>query len=199
MLDGMKGAALLGAVVIGLGCQSASAQSSSNNRDKIFRSQFAYLDKISSQYSYSERLVPQTDWNGVLAIPNAKVNSKFRRQYLPVAQAAARRHGVPEALFVRLVQQESGWNPGAISPKGAIGLAQLMPDTARLLGVDASSPAENLDGGARYLKTQYDRFGSWRLALAAYNAGPEAVASYNDVPPYRETQGYVQAILAGMG
>jgi soluble lytic murein transglycosylase-like protein len=70
-----------------------------------------------------------------------------------------------------------------------------MPDTAVRLGVDATDPLENLDGGARYLRQQYDRFKSWRLALAAYNAGPEAVAKYDDVPPYAETQGYVLAIL----
>ncbi len=70
-----------------------------------------------------------------------------------------------------------------------------MPFTARKLGVDPWNPTQNLEGGARYLRQQYDRFRSWRLALAAYNAGPEAVAKYNGVPPYKETQGYVKAIL----
>ena len=107
----------------------------------------------------------------------------------------ARRHQIPPELFVRLVQQESGWNPGAVSPKGAMGLAQLMPETARRLGVDPMDPHENLEGGARYLRQQYEKFGSWRLALAAYNAGPGAVEKYGDVPPYQETQNYVRAIL----
>lgn len=115
--------------------------------------------------------------------------------YLLVARDAARRHGVPEHLFLRLVQQESAWNPDARSHKGAIGLAQLMPQTARRLGVDPRNPAENLDGGARYLRLQYDRFRSWQLALAAYNAGPEAVDRYGGIPPYRETQNYVRKIL----
>ena len=112
-----------------------------------------------------------------------------------MAKAAARKHGVPEDLFLRLVQQESGWNHGAVSSKGAMGLAQLMPGTAARLGVDASDPEQNLEGGARYLAMMYSRFGSWRLALAAYNAGPQAVEKYGGIPPYAETKGYVAAIL----
>jgi soluble lytic murein transglycosylase-like protein len=111
-----------------------------------------------------------------------------------MARAAANRYGIPSGLFLRLVQQESGWNPGAVSPKGAIGLAQLMPQTARVLGVDPHDPAQNLEGGARYLRQQYDRFGNWRLALAAYNAGPEAVERHGGIPPYRETRNYVRVI-----
>ncbi len=115
--------------------------------------------------------------------------------YAPAARAAALRHGVPVDLFLSLVAQESGWNPKAVSHKGAIGLAQLMPDTARLLGVNPRDPKQNLEGGARYLAQQYRTFRNWRLALAAYNAGPEAVRRHNGVPPYRETQLYVAAIL----
>ncbi len=111
-----------------------------------------------------------------------------------MAKDAARRHGVPEDLFLRLVQQESGWKPSARSHKGAIGLAQLMPGTARKLNVDPHDPYENLDGGARYLALQFRDFGSWRLALAAYNAGPGAVQKYGGVPPYRETKNYVRKI-----
>ncbi len=114
---------------------------------------------------------------------------------MPLAESAARKYGVPEDLFKRLVQQESGWNPRALSPKGAIGLAQLMPATARRLGVNPHDAVQNLDGGARYLKQQYTRFRSWRLALAAYNAGPEAVERHNGVPPYAETRDYVRKIL----
>jgi len=95
---------------------------------------------------------------------------------------------------LRLVQQESGWKPAARSHKGAIGLAQLMPGTARSLGVDPHDPYENLDGGARYLSRQYKRFKSWRLALAAYNAGPDAVKEHGGVPPYKETRNYVKKI-----
>ena len=115
--------------------------------------------------------------------------------YQDMARAAARRHNVPEDLFLRLVRTELGFRPTAKSSKGAIGLAQLMPFTARNLGVNPHDPKQNLEGGARYLSQQYRRFGDWRLALAAYNAGPEAVARYRGVPPYKETQHYVKAIL----
>ena len=110
------------------------------------------------------------------------------------AVAAAKRHSIPPDLFLRLVDQESRWQVHAVSPKGAIGLAQLMPATARMLKVDPHNPLQNLEGGARYLAAQYRRFGSWRLALAAYNAGPEAVARHGGVPPYRETRTYVAKI-----
>ncbi len=115
--------------------------------------------------------------------------------YKDMARAAAEKHGVPVNLFYRLVRQESGWNPNAVSSKGAIGLGQLMPVTAQRLGVDPRDAGENLEGSARYLSQQYRRFGSWRLALAAYNAGPEAVEKYSGIPPYRETENYVRAIL----
>lgn len=114
--------------------------------------------------------------------------------YAGDARAAAARHGVPVDLFMKLVTQESNWKVKARSHKGAIGLAQLMPGTANLLGVNPHDPRQNLDGGARYLAQQYREFRSWRLALAAYNAGPLAVRKYNGVPPYRETQNYVRVI-----
>lgn len=111
-----------------------------------------------------------------------------------MARAAARKHNVPEELFLRLVQQESAWKHKARSHKGAIGLAQLMPGTARYLGVNPRDPKQNLEGGAKYLREQYETFGSWRLALAAYNAGPGAVQKHGGVPPYRETRNYVRKI-----
>jgi len=115
--------------------------------------------------------------------------------YLELARAAARKHGIPEDLFLRLVRTESNWHPAAVSTKGAIGLAQLMPSTARLMGVNPYDPHQNLDGGARYLRQQYQKFGDWRLALAAYNAGPGAVEKHRGIPPYAETRNYVRAVL----
>ena len=131
----------------------------------------------------------EDDWGGWPAYSGAS------GVYQDMARAAARKHNIPEDLFLRLVRTESGFHPRAKSSKGAIGLAQLMPFTARNLGVNPHNPQENLDGGARYLRQQYQRFGTWRLALAAYNAGPEAVERHRGVPPYRETQAYVHAIL----
>jgi soluble lytic murein transglycosylase-like protein len=116
-------------------------------------------------------------------------------QYQEMAKAAARKHAVPEDLFLRLVRQESNFRPAAVSSKGAIGLAQIMPTTARQLRINPHDPAQNLEGGARYLSMQYRKFGDWRLALAAYNAGPGAVEKYRGVPPYAETQTYVKKIL----
>jgi len=112
---------------------------------------------------------------------------------------AANRYGLDPALLASLVRQESGFNPAAVSNAGAMGLTQLMPETAAQLGVtDPLDAAQNVDGGARYLRGLLDRFhGDTRLAVAAYNAGPGAVERYGDVPPYAETQSYVLAVLGG--
>lgn len=188
---------LMGApLIVGLmaGAVWAEGSASSKSRAFLFKSQTKLLDsRAASQYKNSVRLKPAP-----VVVPS-KYNSpgytgKYRGKYLQMAKDAARRHGVPEDLFARLVQQESAWKPKALSHKGAIGLAQLMPATARKLGVDPDDPYQNLDGGAKYLKQQYDAFGSWRLALAAYNAGPEAVRKYGGVPPYKETTNYVKKI-----
>ncbi|MDO6732214.1 lytic transglycosylase domain-containing protein [Marinovum sp. 2_MG-2023] len=169
---------------------------SSKGNPSLFRSKTGLLDRrASQQYNNSIRLQPPkvvtpTKWD----TQTPKYAGKYKGVYSTMARTAARRHGVPEDLFLRLVQQESGWNPTAESHKGAFGLAQLMPATARALGVDHKDPKQNLEGGARYLKQQYKKFGSWRLALAAYNAGPGAVSKYGGVPPYKETKNYVKII-----
>jgi soluble lytic murein transglycosylase-like protein len=112
--------------------------------------------------------------------------------------AAAASNGIDPALLKGLVSQESGFDPNARSGAGALGLTQLMPGTASSLGVtNPLDPAQSLQGGARYLRQQLDRFGGdERLALAAYNAGPGAVARYGGVPPYSETQNYVNSVMA---
>ncbi len=159
---------------------------------------FAVLDgRAAEQYSNSARLRPDAQATAPAGLGMPRYTGRYRGPYLAMARAAARKYGVPEDLFLRLVEQESGWNQNAVSAKGALGLAQLMPETAARLGVDPADARQNLEGGARYLRQQYDRFRSWRLALAAYNAGPDAVERYADVPPFAETQGYVQAILGG--
>ena len=100
------------------------------------------------------------------------------------------------ALFQAMVQVESNYSQAAVSRAGAIGLAQLMPATARDLGVDPSDAIQNLDGGARYLLAQMTTFQSPTLALAAYNAGPEAVRKYGGVPPYDETRSHIVKVMA---
>lgn len=193
----MRIAILLGIGLIGVGAsvQAQSLTISSSSRSTLLNSQMDVLDnRASSQYSNSILLQPPRAI--IPGTPEAIARGGFvDSPYLSPARAAAKGSGIPEDLFLRLVQQESGWNAQAISPKGAIGLAQLMPPTARLLKVDPRNPSQNLQGGARYLRMMYDKFGSWRLALAAYNAGPEAVEKYKGIPPYAETQKYVVAIL----
>lgn len=112
-------------------------------------------------------------------------------------EAAAARHGVPMDLVMRVAKQESAFNQGAVSPKGALGVMQLMPTTAKDLGVDPHDMAQNIDGGVRYLGQQLKTFKDPKLALAAYNAGPGAVKKYGGVPPYAETQNYVKRISGG--
>ncbi len=189
-------AGAVGVALLATGAGAKGLTLSTMNRAGLFKSQLAVLDgRAAKQYSNSIKLQPKSDVAKAAggAIPGYA--GKYSGPYLSMARAAARKHAVPEDLFARLVQRESGFNPGARSVKGAIGLAQLMPDTAARLGVDPTDPAANLEGGARYLRQMYDRFGDWKLALAAYNAGPDAVASYSGVPPYAETIAYVKVIL----
>ncbi len=168
---------------------------SSKSKSAVYRSQTNVLDsRAKSQTKTSVRLeAPKiftpSKWG------DGSFDGKYNGPYLAMAREAAVRNGIPVDMFLKLVQQESGWNAYAKSHKGALGLAQLMPETARRLNVDPLDPYQNLDGGARYLSRQYRKFGSWRLALAAYNAGPEAVRKYGGVPPYKETQNYVKVIL----
>lgn len=114
--------------------------------------------------------------------------------------AALRRAGLTVTdwvLFYRAnIEVESAYNPAALSHDGAIGLGQLMPDTADFLGVDPHDWQQNLDGSARYLLLMLDTFGTPELALAAYNAGPEAVTRHGGIPPYAETQGHVARVQA---
>jgi soluble lytic murein transglycosylase-like protein len=193
------GAAVLFATCFPYGADAEGLNlSTKSSRSALFRSQTNVLDsRAAKQYANSVRLQPPSVMTpgSSASVPNYR--GKYRGMYLETARAAARKHGVPEDLFLRLVQQESGWNPQAKSNKGAIGLAQLMPGTARRLGVDPHNPKENLEGGARYLATQYRTFKSWRLALAAYNAGPGAVEKHGGVPPYQETRNYVKVIWGG--
>ena len=140
------------------------------------------------------------DQNGQPIVP-AYAYSDLNPPPVPVQFAAALKQAATAAnlsptLLSALVWQESRWNPAAISPKGAIGLAQLMPGTARDLGVNPADPAANLIGGARYLRYLLDQFGGdVEKALAAYNAGPGRVRSAGGIPAIAETRAYVASIV----
>ena len=112
-----------------------------------------------------------------------------------LADAAADKYGLPRKLVRSVMAAESAFQPGAVSPKGAVGLMQLMPETAQMLGADPSDPAQNVDAGTRYLRDLLIKYNGllWH-ALAAYNAGPGAVDRYNGLPPYPETLRYVNRI-----
>jgi len=133
--------------------------------------------------------------------PLVRLEPRVKTRLDPLIRKYARRHGVDEKLIRAVLRRESGGNPLAVSPKGALGLMQLMPATAESLGVkDAFDPEENLSGGVRYLKYCLNRFQqNVPLALAAYNAGPGAVEKYGGVPPYRETEDYVANITKAYG
>jgi soluble lytic murein transglycosylase-like protein len=120
------------------------------------------------------------------------------RYLISLIDEASRTHGVDARLVAAVARRESAFDPDAVSPVGACGIMQLMPATARLLGVsDVFDARENVFAGARYLRSLLDAYkGNLDLALAAYNAGPGAVAKYNGIPPFRETRQYVAAVRA---
>jgi soluble lytic murein transglycosylase-like protein len=134
---------------------------------------------------------PATGATGAAAGPGAAT------PFAAEIDAAAKKYNVDPALLRGLIRQESNFNPNATSPAGARGLTQLMPGTAAALGVDPSVPAQAIEGGAKYLRQQLDKFGGDPAkAIAAYNAGPGAVQRYGGVPPYAETQNYVRKVMA---
>ena len=140
------------------------------------------------------------DQNGQLIVPawaySDTAPPPVPQQFEALLKQAAAAANISPTLLSALVWQESRWNPQAVSPKGAMGLAQLMPGTARDLGVNPADPAANLIGGARYLRQLLDQFGgNVEKALAAYNAGPGRVRNAGGVPAIAETQAYVASIV----
>jgi soluble lytic murein transglycosylase-like protein len=146
-------------------------------------------------YEAEEYVAPASVAIAVLAEAPASGMATEAPTPLELADAAADRYGLPRVLVRSVMAAESGFEPLALSPKGAIGLMQLMPGTAQVLGADPHDPAQNVDAGTRYLRDLLEKYKyGLRHALAAYNAGPGAVDKYNGVPPYRETIEYISRI-----
>lgn len=128
-------------------------------------------------------------------VPVAAYPAFTKQQIRAVARKHADRYDIPYSVVLKMIWVESRYDNSLVSPKGAVGLMQLMPETAALLGVDPRDPNQNIRGGVRYLAFLLKQFGSMPLALAAYNAGPSRVIKYGGIPPYKETQNYVSKIL----
>jgi soluble lytic murein transglycosylase len=153
------------------------------------------------------------DSNGVLHFTNAPTSSDYRLyikerpaillqvssigKYEPIISAASQRHGISAHLLKAIIKVESDYNPQAVSRKGAKGLMQIMPETIKALNIaNVFDPWENIMGGARYFKQLFNRYeGKLPLALAAYNAGPGVVDRFGSIPPFRETEAYVEKVI----
>ncbi len=163
-------------------------------------SKFSYTMKDYFKNAMPTKSTGQT--NGQRQAPRKSEINPIGKQITPpetIEQAikqAALKHNVPEKMIRSVIQAESNFNPKAVSPVGAQGLMQLMPGTAKEMGVkDSFDVKQNIDGGAKYLRQMLDTFGDQRKAIAAYNAGPGAVKKFGGVPPYRETQNYVRKVM----
>ncbi len=154
---------------------------------------YRYVDSEGRVYFTNVPLGRQ--WKLYIRTPRP-ARSFLESRWEDLFEEVARRVGLDPALLKAVARVESGFNPQAVSPKGAMGLMQLMPETAQVLGVRRPfDPRENVLGAARFLKSLLREFGDLRKALAAYHAGPEVVRRYGDVPPYPETQKYVQQVM----
>lgn len=166
-----------------------------------------FTNMPTSSQSAKVTLPPMTQANFRKYFPNyqyrsscpkpGQINLPNQAQYESGIKLTCNAYGLDHNLVKAVIRAESGFNPAAVSPKGAMGLMQLMPGTSRDLGVlNPFDPWQNIDGGARYLKMMLNRFNNnLHLALAAYNAGPEAVQKHGGIPPYDETQVYVKRVI----
>ena len=192
-----------------------------NNYINTLNSQWAPVEKKAEGVQADKTIQPfdsvlkntaKVKFGDLLTNPSTRVNANIytaqagsasekittKEQIKSLVSRVAKKHGVDEKLVNALIKQESGFNPNAKSHVGAMGLMQLMPATAKGLGVtNPMDPEQNVEGGVKYLKSMLNKYnGNIILALAAYNAGPGAVDKYDGVPPYKETQNYVRSILA---
>jgi soluble lytic murein transglycosylase-like protein len=179
-------------IAVGLGAPTASASGS------IYR----YIDDegvlhfSDSPVDPRYTRVPSERREGLVITPRPLIRGPSRRDYDRLIAHLGNRHRVQPALVKAVIAAESNFQADAVSRVGAQGLMQLMPATARELGVERPFGVhENIDGGVRYLRAMLDRYGDVKRALAAYNAGPRAVDRYRGVPPYPETQAYVARVL----
>jgi soluble lytic murein transglycosylase-like protein len=181
------------AAVLALGIAGAAEAQIYMYKDQFGRTYFT----DTPQHPGFERYKPKSEYELRTATLTPRSALRVTKAYDPAIKRASKEHGVSAALVKAVIAAESGFDPSAVSRIGAQGLMQLMPGTAKDLGVDdVFDPWQNIDGGTRYLSAMIDRFpGELSLAVAAYNAGPEAVKKHRGVPPYQETRTYVQRVL----